>query len=196
MGTPGSMRGSHDRARIAQGAARLLAEHGMSDWSAAKRKAARQLGLPEGMGLPSNEDVQQALTDYHALFAADTHAVSLAAQRHEALRWMKRLERFVPILVGGVAAGWATVHSDVRIEIVADDPKSVEMALAGDGIRYSALPPRSDDAEAAGAELLIESPDMGIRLSVLTPVQRRNRPRRADEPRLAIADLSALLQES
>ncbi|MEO5786783.1 MAG: hypothetical protein ABIS17_14880 [Casimicrobiaceae bacterium] len=188
------MRGGHDRARIAQGAARLIAEHGMSDWSAAKRKAARHLGLPEGMGLPSNEDVQQALTDYHALFAADTHAASLAAQRREALRWMKRLERFAPVLVGGVAAGWATVHSDVRIEIVADDPKSVEMALAGDGIRYAALSPRGDDA--AGAELLIESPDIGVRLSVLSPAQRHNRPRRADEPRFCIADLSALLQAS
>ena len=37
----------HERAGVAQVAARLIAEHGIGDWSLAKRKAARQLGLPD-----------------------------------------------------------------------------------------------------------------------------------------------------
>ena len=41
-----------DRARIADLAARLIVEHGITDWSLAKRKAARQLLLPERTALP------------------------------------------------------------------------------------------------------------------------------------------------
>ena len=190
-----SGRSAQDRARIAQATARLIAEHGITDWSAAKRKAARQLGLPEGLALPSNEDVQQALTDYHALFAGEAHAASLETQRRAALRWMRRLERWSPLLVGGVAAGWATAHSDVRLELVADDPKSVEIVLAGEGVRYVALPPRPDDPDGGGADLLVEGTDASIRLSILSPTQRRNRPRRDDEPRLAVDEVAALLDD-
>lgn len=192
----GSNRILQDRTRIAQAAARLIAEHGIRDWSAAKRKAARQLGLPEGLGLPSNEDVEQALTDYHALFGGPAHAASLQEQRREAVRWMRRLEQWAPLLVGGVAAGWATEHSDVRLELAADDPKAVEMLLASNGVRYAALPGRSDEGgEPDSAELLIETPTAGIRVSVISPVQRRNRPRRNDEPRLDRAELEALLAQ-
>ena len=38
-------RAAQDRARIAQAAARFIAEHGVTDWTQAKRKAARLLGL-------------------------------------------------------------------------------------------------------------------------------------------------------
>jgi hypothetical protein len=187
------LRAAQDRTRIAQATARLIAEHGMTDWSAAKRKAARQLGVPEDARLPSNEDVQQALTDYHALFAGPEHTASLRAQRAVALRWMRRLEQWSPLLVGGVAAGWASAHSDVRIELVADDPKSVEMTLAGKGVQYAALP---DRGEVAGdAQLLIHGEEADVRLSVLTPNQRRNRPRRDDDPRLTLDEVAALVEQ-
>ena len=39
-----------DRLRIAQAAARLIAEHGLTDWTLAKRKAVRQLLLPDASG--------------------------------------------------------------------------------------------------------------------------------------------------
>jgi hypothetical protein len=198
VGGGANPRAVQERTRIAQATARLIAEHGITDWSAAKRKAARQLGLPEGLSLPSNEDVQQALTDYHALFGGAEHAASLQAQRTAALRWMRRLERWAPLLVGGVAAGWATTHSDIRIELVADDPKTVEMTLVGAGVHYVALPARGDDEGAdgggGGAQLLIEGAEANVRLSVLSPNQRRSRPRRDDEPRLDIAAVQTLLE--
>ena len=192
-GARGSGRSAQDRTRIAQATARLIAEHGITDWAAAKRKAARQLGLPDGLALPSNEDVQQALTDYHALFGGEAHAASLETQRRAALRWMRRLERWSPLLVGGVAAGWATAHSDVRIELVADDPKAVEMTLAGAGVRYVALPARTDEPDSGTTDLLVEGSDASIRLSILSPYQRRSRPRHDDEPRLDVGEVAALL---
>ena len=167
-----------DRTRIAQAAARLIAEHGLTDWSLAKRKAARQLMLPEGGALPSNDDVTQALADHHALFGGRRTRPACAAQREEGLAWMRRLAAWEPLLVGGVAAGWATEHSDVRIELVADDPKAVEIALAGSGVAYAASPPGDEAEKPAGAtHLRIATPRATIRLSILTPQQRRNRPR-------------------
>ena len=117
---------------------------------------------------------------------------NLRRQRQQALGWMHRLAAWDPLLVGGVAAGWATEHSDVRLELVADDPKAVEMDLAGHGVAYAALPARDGDATT---HLRIESPRGTIRLAILTPAQRRNRPRKSEEPRLSAEALSALIEE-
>jgi hypothetical protein len=103
---------------------------------------------------------------------------------------MRRLAAWDPLLVGGVAAGWATEHSDIRLELVADDPKPVEMALAGAGLAYAALPPRDDEA---AAWLRIETPAAAVRIAIVHPHQRRNRARRDDEPRLDAAAVAALL---
>ena len=179
-----------DRLRIAQAAARLIAEHGLTDWALAKRKAVRQLLLPDTTALPSNDEIEAALTDHHALFGGDAHSQALRRQRIEALAWMRRLAPWDPVLVGGVAAGWATEHSEVRLEIVADDPKAVEIALAGSGLSYAALPPREDDA---ATHLRIESPRVAIRLAIVTPLQRRCRPRKSEEPRLTAEAVATLL---
>jgi hypothetical protein len=185
-----ALRRERDRIRIAQAAARLIIEHGLTDWALAKRKAARQLMLPETAPLPSNDEIEVALADHHALFGGDAHLAALRRQRTEALGWMRRLAQWEPMLVGGVAAGWASEHSDVRLELVADDPKAVEIALAGAGIAYAALPPRADDP---AAHLRIDSPGAAVRLAILTPQQRRNRPRQKDEPRLAADAVAELL---
>jgi hypothetical protein len=187
-------RSPRDRARIAQAAARLIVEHGITDWSLAKRKAVRQLMLPEDTALPSNDDLTQALADHHAIFGGKAHEATLRRQRQEALEWMGRLAAWEPLLVGGVAAGWATEHSDVRIELVADDPKVVEIALASSGIDYAASPPGEDaERSAAATHLRVATPRASIRLSILSPQQRRNRPRRADEPRLSPSAVAALI---
>lgn len=189
----GEIRARHDRERIAHIAARLIAEHGLSDWALAKRKAARQLMLPESASLPSNDEIEVALASYHALFAAGSHAASLRAQRQEALSWMKRFAAWDPLLVGGVAAGWATTHSDIRLELLADDAKTVEIELASDGVRYSALPAREPER---GAHLLIDTPRGSLRVAILTPSERRSRPRRDEEPRLSAGALAVLLAEA
>ena len=190
-GRADGLKRERDRLRIAQVAARLIAEHGLTDWTLAKRKAVRQLMLPETAALPSNDEIETALADHHALFGVDAHAAALRRQRVEALDWMRRLAPWDPLLVGGVAAGWATEHSDVRIELVADDPKAVEIALAGSGVAYAALPARAGDP---AAHLRIDTTNAALRLAIVTPQQRRNRPRQDDEPRLtanAVAELVA-----
>ena len=182
------------RASIAQAAARLIAEHGITDWSLAKRKAARALDLPERAALPNDEEIEEALRDYHALFGGDAHVASLRAQREEALRWMKRLEAFRPLLVGGVAEGWATEHSDIRLELTADDAKSVELALLNASWAYRALPARNGEAPS---DLYIDTPHGGVRLTVRTREAARQLPRRdrhgQEEVRLDALELERLL---
>jgi hypothetical protein len=214
-GHPGSLGVQRDRLRVAQLAARLIVEHGLADWALAKRKAARQLMLPDSTGMPSNDEIEVALAEHVALFGGEAHAESLRAMRAHALRWMDRLGAYEPLLVGGVAAGWATGYSDIRLELVADDPKAVEIELASHDVAYAALPSRDGDA---ATHLVIESrasaPRGGsfassfarsrpaqvatssvanVRLTILTPAQRRNRPRKSDERRLDVEAVSALI---
>jgi hypothetical protein len=189
-GRADQLRRDRDRIRIAQVAARLIVEHGLTDWTLAKRKAARQLMLPETTALPSNDEIEAALADHHALFGGEAHLAALRRQRVEALRWMRRLARWDPLLVGGVAEGWASEHSDVRIELVADDSKAVEMSLAGEGVAYAALPPRADDPAARDESMRRRA---AVRVAILTPQQRRNRPRQRDEIRLDVDALAELL---
>ena len=185
-------RDTQNRTRIATLAARLIAEHGLTDWSHAKRKAARQLMLPERTSLPADDEVEAALASHHALFGGDEHAQTLRRQRAEALRWLRDLAPFEPRLVGGVAAGWATAHSDIRIEVVADDSKAVELALINRGVAYRVAPMASQHSAPA---LHIDTPCGGVRLVVRTRFAARQRPRRGvDEPRLDAEAVAELLR--
>ena len=189
-------RGTQNRTRIAQVAAKLIAEHGIADWSLAKRKAARQLMLPEREALPGDDEVEAALADYHAIFGGDAHAATLRTQRELALRWMRRLAEFSPLLTGGVAEGWATEHSDVRLELVASDAKLVELVLLNNGVSY-----RNVHADRDGAtELYVGSADGGLRLSIRDPDEARQRPHRDrhgnEEVRLDADALAALLAQA
>jgi len=184
----------HERESIAQLAAQLIAEHGIGDWSQAKRKAARQLGLAERVPLPGDDEVEEALRDYQALFGGEEHEAVLREQREEALAWMRRMEEFRPLLVGGVAEGWATEHSDIRLELAADDAKAVELALINGGVSYRSLPPRSAEAQA---DLYIETRRGVVRLTVRTYEAARRLPRRdrhgREELRLDASALGELL---
>ncbi len=166
----------------------------MNDWQAAKRKACRHLGLPDHEALPGNEEVEQALRDYNTLFQGTAQMASLRAQRVDALDWMEKLSQWKPLLTGAVAAGWATEHSEVRLELEAEDTKSVELSLINAGIAYASVPAPRGDGQA---QLRVESLQATIRLVIVSPQQRRNRPRRergtSAEERLTSAQLRALL---
>ena len=189
MRRPAALRGQRSRTLIAQVTARLVAEHGMSDWTAAKRKACRELGLSGEEGLPTNDEVEQELRNYNTLFRSTTHDATLRARRAAALDWMTRLSQWHPVLIGGVAEGWATSHSDVTLELEAEDAKDVELGLINAGIAYTSAASTADDAVA----LRIDHPDAAIRLWVVTPHRRRHRSRRDDDTRMTVEQVRAAL---
>lgn len=183
---------ARDRAQIAAAAARLILEHGLCDWSLAKRKAAHQLMLGERAVLPADDEIEEALIVHQSLFGGVTQAETLWRKRGEALRWMRDLATWSPRLTGGVAAGWAGDYSDIRIELVADDGKAVELALINRGITYRVAP------YAAGGvpELHVDAAAGSVRLVLLTPAQARQRPHPRGQPRpsLDAAAVAALLE--
>jgi hypothetical protein len=116
--------------QIAAEAARLVVESGL-EYGPAKAKAARTL-VRRGGGraeMPSNEEVEDAVREYLAVFCAESQPAELAALRAVARRWMERLAAFRPHLAGAVWRGTATRQSAVHIDLYCDDPKAAEIAL-------------------------------------------------------------------
>lgn len=124
------------RELIAQSAARLIAEDGIQDYAAAKRKAARQIGVPDTHSLPSNTEVEVALRAYQELYQKDEQPARLKCLRQEALAAMHLLERFNPHLTGSVLSGTATRHSDINLQLFTDNVKEVELFLLNRGMPY------------------------------------------------------------
>jgi len=77
------------RRRIAHVAARILAEDGSLDYGSAKRKAARQLGAPDSDNLPNNQQIDEALRSYQALYQADETRAQVALLRQVAIEYME-----------------------------------------------------------------------------------------------------------
>ena len=117
------------REQLAHQAARLMAENGITDHAFAKRKAAKQLGAPDTQHLPSNQEVDQALRSFRALFQQEKHPVVLKQLREQALSAMKLLEPFHPYLTGSVLDGSAGEQSDINLTVYSDDAKAVMMLL-------------------------------------------------------------------
>lgn len=122
---------------IAATAARLVVEEGL-EYGPAKKRAVKQLGLPQRTPLPDNDAVEDAVHEYITLFCADTQPAELAALRRLALVWMERLAEFRPHLGGAVWHGTATRQSDIYLQLFCDDPKSTEIALIDNGVQYEA----------------------------------------------------------
>ena len=120
---------------IANVAARLVVEEGL-DWGAAKRRAVKELGLPQRTPLPDNDLVEDAVREYIGLFCADTQPFELRALRELALVWMQRMQAFRPHLGGAVWHGTATRLSDIYLALFCDDPKSAEIALIDHHVDY------------------------------------------------------------
>ena len=190
-------------AEVAAAAARLVVEEGM-EYGPAKRRAARVLGKHSmrPADLPSNEEVEDEVRSYIALFCADSQPAELAALREVAAQWMARLAEFRPHLTGAVWRGTATRLNSVHLQLYCDDSKSAEIALIGLGIPYEvgSLPgPRNEPVDVLS--LSAPCPALGepvtLHLSVLDhddlrgalKPDARGRPQRGD-----LAALRALLQ--
>jgi hypothetical protein len=106
-----------DRARmvLAQEAARIIVEQGISDYRLAKHKAAERLGMSERGSLPGNSEIEQAVADYQQLFLGETHWSLLETMRRAALAAMELLDAFTPRVTGPVLHGTAGVHSAVDL---------------------------------------------------------------------------------
>lgn len=196
-----SRREQQQRAHIAQEAARLMIDGGLTDFGAAKRKAAERLGLGDQRQLlPSNQEIEAARVEYQRLFRAAIQPERLKQLRQAAVHAMKFLERFAPRLVGPVLSGSADVNSAVNLHLFAATPEDVDLFLLEhrvpferderrlrlDAERYEVYPMVRLLAGDVRVELIV-FPVAGQRQAPLSPVD--GRPMR----RAGLAEVEALL---
>ncbi len=185
---------------IAATAARLVVEEGL-EYGPAKRRAAKQLGLGPRAALPDNDLIEDEVRDYLAIFCADTQPAELAALRQLAATWMQRLEVFRPHLCGAVWHGTATRLSDVYLQLFCDDPKSAEIALIDQAVRYEARSVTGFNGETVDAlSFSSRCPELGETIGVHLMIHDHDHLRgalrpdaRGRSPRGDLADLQALI---
>jgi len=131
-----SSRDQQMRLRIAQEAARLMAEDGQLDFYNAKRKAAERLGADDTHNMPQNHEVDEALQAYQRLFKTDSHPQHLRHLRQTALEAMQLFADFHPYLTGPVLMGTAGPHSEVQLQLYAPSIETVLFFLIDQGIPY------------------------------------------------------------
>ncbi len=187
------------RRHIAYLAARMMAEDGMSDFAAAKMKAARQAGLADMSLLPDNHEIEEALREYQGLFQSDEQPLHLRRLREVALRVMREFEQFNPVLVGSVLTGTAGQHSDVNLQLFADDAKLLTIFLANHRYRFEegTRRVRRGDRLDEVPQITLELPDANVTLTVLDRDDERSGPRPRDDEaaiRARIPEVEALLR--
>lgn len=126
----------YGRSAIANEAARIIQEQGLTDFRAAKDKARERLGYRSARPLPSNEEIERALAERNRIFRGDTHWEYLQNVRRSAAAVMRSLHHFYPRLVGSVLSGIATEHSAIDLHLFSDPAEAVTASLDALGIRH------------------------------------------------------------
>lgn len=186
------------RRSIASAAARLMAEDGIGDYGAAKRKAARSLGAGTGDALPSNEEVEAELRAYQSLYQEDEQPERLRAMREAALRLMEALGDFRPCLTGAVLDGTAGRFSEIELDLFADSAKDVEIFLLSHNINYAIADkgqPTNHAAHLPEAQLEVDWEGFPVSLAIYPISGERHGKRggRGDSGRARAAMVAELL---
>lgn len=163
------------RSRIAHIAARLMAEDGIEDYALAKRKAARQAGVPDTRELPANEEIAEALRTYQQIYHPEEHRDRLRVLRETAVRAMRELSRFNPYLTGSVLDGNAGKYADINLQLFTDNAKAVEHHLIDRRIPYRTAQKRLYSGEETRVVPVYTVSDQGtdIELTVLSMLDLR-----------------------
>ncbi|WP_343633378.1 hypothetical protein [Roseateles sp.] len=183
---------------IAATAARLVVEEGL-EYGPAKTRALKTLGLPARTALPSNDELEDQVRDYLALFCADTQPDELRALRELAAVWMERLAEFRPHLSGAVWRGTATRLSNIHLQLYCDDSKSAEIALLNQGIDYDVGQARNARGQTVDQLILdVPCPALKEHIPIALTILDYNDQRGALKPdargRTERGDLAALRQ--
>lgn len=176
---------SVQRERLAQEAARIMIEHGISDFRQAKLKAAERLAIPSGV-LPSNAQIQARLAERQRIFEGAEHAVRIDRLRRIAADVMQIMAAFEPRLVGAVLSGTATVTTKIELHVFTDTPEQVAVELRDRGlaVRDAERRVRFGSGNSArvpayafsreGEQVVVSVfPEKGLREAPLSPVDGR-----------------------
>lgn len=167
------------RERITQEAARIMAEEGVHDFAAAKRKAAARLNQAENRHLPSNREIESALAEYLRLFHSRELPGSLKRLLEVAVDAMQMLAPFEPRLTGPLLNGVATPYSEVPLQVFPDDPEQIALYLREHGIPFEQYARRvrfGGDRSDTIPVFRFMAGDTALEISVLPPSGLREAP--------------------
>jgi len=187
------------RAEIATAAARMIAEEGVT-YETAKKKAARQImgnGRLNGKFLPDNQQIEDELRIYQALFMADTQPERLLHLRRLALEMMQELAEFQPYVTGAVLNGTAFEMSDIHLQLFADSAKDVEIFLLNKNIDISVSEAKSNRSGVQAVENIhFYHKGEIFHLNVYSHDDMRKMPRTSDAvpQRASIRELAEMIQ--
>ena len=116
------------RQALAWETAKIITEEGVRDFHRAKIKAIERLGNSQHGSLPSNLEIEQAISAFQKAFILD-HEQVLTEQRRTALMVMQWLSSYRPFLVGPVLEGTVGVNTLISIHVSGDTVESVMQAL-------------------------------------------------------------------
>lgn len=185
----------------------MIAEDGL-DYSSAKRKAARQVvgdARIDGAWLPDNDQIEEEIREYQAIFQGESQPAVLRRLREIALDWMERLEEFNPYVTGAVLNGTAGEHSDIHLQSFCDNPKDVAIYLLNANVQYDVSETRHFAARGYVETLSFiwktsrDGEPVGIQVALYDTDDLRGAVRadaRGRLPRANRAALKALLDES
>lgn len=117
---------------VAEEAARLMLEEGISQYLDAKRRAAKTVlrgGWARPKDLPSNGEIRGCLLRRVELAEGPNRAARLFAMRATAVEVMESLVPYHPRLIGSVWSGHARRGSDIDLHVFPDDPDLLEHDL-------------------------------------------------------------------
>ncbi|MGQ0621588.1 MAG: hypothetical protein ACT4QA_17000 [Panacagrimonas sp.] len=194
-------RGTNGDAGLADEAARLICDEGMTDYRGARLKAAERLGLNPRNTQLDNLRIEAAVLERLRLFGGAEYEQRLRAMRHTALRAMGLLAAFRPRIAGAVLSGAIGEGHRVQIHAFADHAETVEMLFHDRQIPFDQAERRyrfADGREREVPLLRFEADGIGLDVAVFDLDAERNGPLSNIDgkpaKRLATEQLRALLE--
>jgi predicted nucleotidyltransferase len=120
------------RNRVSREAAILLYYGAEKEYRQAKLRAAKTFGVHF---LPSNLEIALELDKIVEDKEGSTRTENLVLMRHEALKIMKFLDKYHPLLIGSVWRGTVRFGSDIDITVYADSPEQILSLLKFSGVK-------------------------------------------------------------
>ena len=185
------------RLSIANKAAEIIMEEGITDYQYAKKKAVRYLDLDTVDLLPSNDEIDKALLDYRLIFKAELDIELVKTIKTEALRIMKFFASFNPYFVTQLSEGLLPKYPIIQINLFSDNMKEVEYILLNNNIPFETKDFNISEKRTKKQSLkkipliLIERGNVPVELKIFEPHdQKRNKKNLMDMRGLDLKQLS------
>lgn len=160
-------------------AARLICDEGVTDYRAARLKAAEHLGVKLRGTHVDNRQIEAAVLERQRLFGGVEYTQRLSAMRRTALRAMDLLAGFRPRVAGAVVSGAIGEGHRVQLHAFADHAETVEMLLHDQQIPFEQAERRyrfTDGREREIPLLRFEAEGIGLDIAVFDLAAERNGP--------------------